>query len=79
MVNQWLMMCLVRTHYIIDMVTGLIVSHYLFMLAERLSFFVDAKLMRIEGKLRLRNYFKPCKYCGWGNLAASDFMAREEK
>jgi hypothetical protein len=34
MANQWFMMCLVRTHYIIDMVTGLIVAHYMFIMAE---------------------------------------------
>ena len=67
MINQWMMMCLVRTHYIIDMVTGLIVSHYIFMIAERLTFFVDTKIMRIPGKKRGQLYFKPCRHCGWDN------------
>ena len=79
LINQWMMMCLVRTHYIIDMITGLIVSHYVFMIAERLSFFIDAKFLRIEGSKRIRNYFKPCKHCGWGNKHAGDFMCKEEK
>lgn len=34
MVNQWILMMLVRTHFIIDLVTGLILAHYFFMWAE---------------------------------------------
>ena len=39
-------MMLIRTHYVIDMVTGLIVAHYMHMIAERISFLVDVKWMR---------------------------------
>lgn len=34
MLNQWAMMTLVRTHYFIDLIAGLIISHYVFIIAE---------------------------------------------
>jgi hypothetical protein len=77
--NQWTMLCLVRTHYIIDLVTGIIMAHYMFMLAERISYIFDVKLLGIAGRLRYRGYYKPCKCCGWGNKHASDYMISEEK
>ena len=30
MINEWLMLCFVRTHYIIDLITGVIFAQYLF-------------------------------------------------
>lgn len=51
---------LIRTHYCIDMVTGLIVAHYMHMLAEKISFFVDHKWLRIPQKERVRYHYKPC-------------------
>ena len=79
LINQWIMMMLVRTHYIIDMVTGLIMAHYVFMWSERIAFYVDAKFWRIPVKLRQRKFYKPCKHCGWSNKCAGDFMTLEEK
>jgi hypothetical protein len=82
MCNQWIMMMLIRTHYVIDMVTGVIIAHYLHILAERLSFLVDVKIMRqhlTKGEPRERYYFKPCKACGWSNKCAKDYLAPEEK
>ena len=81
--NQWIMMMLIRTHYIIDMVTGLIVAHYMHMLAERISFLVDVKWMRQhltkEDVIRENFHFKPCKDCGWSNKCANDLICDEEK
>ena len=46
MINQWVMMMFLRAHYFMDMVTGLIVAHYMHILAEKLSYLVDVKLLR---------------------------------
>jgi len=74
------MLFLVRTHYIIDLITGVIFAHIMFMNAERLSFVLDVLALGIAGgRKRFRAYFKPCKCCGWGNKGASDFMEKEEK
>ena len=79
MLNQWVMMTLVRTHYIIDLITGLIVSHYVFMLAERIAFFIDAKVFRIPPNKRPTSSTMPCNYCGWNNRYAGHTMCKQEK
>jgi hypothetical protein len=90
MVNQWFMMTCVRTHYIIDMVPSIMVSHSLHMLCEKLSYYVDVVLLKIgcttdelachgAGRRRDRKYFKPCHKCAWSNDYAGDFMSAEEK
>ena len=79
MLNQWLMMCLVRTHYIIDLVTGLIVAHYMYIWAEKLSWITDSLVMGIPSYKRPRLYWTPCKCCGWGYLHAADYMSTDEK
>lgn len=79
MVNQWIMMMLVRTHYVIDMVTGLLVAHYMYIHAEKLSYYADILMFGVSAKDRNRCYYKPCKYCGWNNRYAGDFMSTNEK
>lgn len=79
LVNQWVLMTFVRTHYIIDLITGAIMAHYCFMGAEWLSFFIDVKFLGVPGKDRFYNIYKPCKKCGWSNINASDYMDPEEK
>ena len=83
-------MTCVRTHYIIDMVTSIIVSHSLHMLCEKLSYYVDVVLLKIgsttellashgAGRRRDRKHYKPCHKCAWGNEYAGDFMSTDEK
>jgi hypothetical protein len=73
---------LIRTHYVIDMVTGLIMAHYMHQVAERMSYFIDVKLLRqnlTKPDMRERLNFKPCKNCGWSNKCATDYVVEEEK
>lgn len=82
MCNQWIMMMFIRTHYVIDMVTGIIVAHYMHTIAEKLSYFFDVKVLRqhlTKPDKRERFYFKPCESCGWSNKRASNYLPEEEK
>jgi hypothetical protein len=90
MLNQWFMMTCVRTHYVIDMITGLIIAHYMHMVSEKLAYYVDIGLLKIgvttteranagAGKKRHRKYYKPCHKCGWSNMYAGDYMSVDEK
>jgi len=72
-------MTLVRTHYIIDLVAGLIISHYVHIISEKLIFFADVKILGLPGIKRKRHWFKPCKCCGWSNKHAGDYMLTNEK
>ena len=70
-------MTLVRTHYIIDMVTGLIFGHYFFMLAEWISYYVDVKLLGIISVVRRgRMAWTPCLRCGQHNRALEDYTTK---
>lgn len=80
LINQWCMLFLVRTHYIIDLITGAIMAHFMFMQAERISFISDVLLLGISGgKKRFRSFWKPCKHCGWASKCASDYITKDEK
>lgn len=48
MCNEWALMMFVRTHYVIDMVTGVIMAHYLHMVSEKLSYYFDIKVFRMN-------------------------------
>ena len=41
------MLSLVRTHYIIDLITGVIFAHYSFIQAERISYVTDVIVLGI--------------------------------
>ena len=70
---------LVRTHYVIDMIAGFFIAHYMHIMAEKVCYVFDVKVLGIPGKKRYRNFFKPCKCCGWSNKCASDYMTEEER
>jgi hypothetical protein len=73
------MMTVTGNHYVIDLITGFIVSQYVHMMCERLSFIVDEKALRIPGYKRSHVYFKPCEKCGWSNRKAESYMCESEK
>lgn len=73
------MLCLVRTHYIIDLCTGIVMAHYFHIISDSLSFVFDVLAMRIPAKKRQRAYNKFCNVCGWTNSYAGDYMSEEEK
>jgi len=50
--NMWVLLIAVRTHYWIDMITGLMVAHFAIIIAERLSFLIDVKILGFDGKSR---------------------------
>jgi hypothetical protein len=44
---QTSLMISMRGHYTIDLITGIIMGHYVWMLAERHSYLIDVKLFKI--------------------------------
>jgi len=78
LIMQWVMMMVVRTHYIMDLMAGLIFSHYIFMIGEYLSYFTDVKCFGILNE-RGREFYKPCHFCGNPNKCAVDRMHLKEK
>lgn len=60
MVNEWIMLTLVRTHYVIDMVAGFLCAKYTMRLCERLAYLWDVKGAGIKNDKRSSYYFKTC-------------------
>jgi len=79
LVNQWVMMTFTGNHYVIDLISGMIIAHYVHMFSERLSFLPDQLGMRIPGFKRQAMYFEPCEKCGWSNYKAINYMPSSEK
>lgn len=60
---QVFLMISLRGHYTIDMITGIIAGHYIWMLAEKYSYLIDVRLLRIPLKKRYHIYTKSCPNC----------------
>ncbi len=56
------MVCL-RGHYFIDLISGVIFAHYIWMMSERYSYLVDVKLFSIPFKKRFPMYTHSCVKC----------------
>lgn len=56
------MVCL-RGHYFIDLISGVIFAHYIWMMSERYSYLVDVKLFNIPFKKRFPMYTHSCVKC----------------
>lgn len=68
-----------RTHYIIDLVTGLLIAHWAVINAEWLSYFVDVKLLGWARQGRNQHAHVACEKCGWSNEKYSLMISEEEK
>jgi len=50
--TMWPLLIVVRTHYWIDLLSGLIIAHWCTMMGEQLSFIFDVKLGGFDAKGR---------------------------
>ena len=46
---QSFMLVVLRTHYIIDLITGAIFAHWCFIVGEKISYYYDVKLLGLNG------------------------------
>jgi hypothetical protein len=60
MVQEWFMLMCLRTHYIIDLVTGLMLAQYIHRWGEKLAFYFDVWLMGLPKDKRQTFYYTPC-------------------
>lgn len=79
LLNQWILMTFVRTHYIIDLVTGVIMAHYCHMASEWIIYFFDVLVVGSPSDSRFNYCYKPCECCGWSNKNASFYMEASEE
>ena len=77
--NIWPLLIVSRTHYWIDLNTGLIVGHWACMMSEWISYPLDVKLMGFSSKDRNQHAYKPCEKCGYSNDDYSLGIHEDEK
>ena len=78
LINEWCALTLLRTHFIIDMVTGLALATLVHRIAEHITFIYDVKICGFQTENRQPYYYKPCRRCGWSNEDASLKISQEE-
>ena len=55
MMLQGTLMILLRSHYSIDLFGGVVFAHYIWIMSERYSYYVDVKIFRIPFRKRFPN------------------------
>jgi len=78
MVNMWFTLTVVRTHYFIDLVTGLLLAHYSYYLGEKMTYIFDVLMVGLSGKKRNLMHHTPCPSCGWSNPDVSQWIGKKE-
>ena len=75
----WVIMTILRTHYIIDDFTGLGCGLFFAYFAEKLSYIVEALILGMRARKRELYWHKACPRCGWSNqnpLIQMDFSEK---
>lgn len=66
-VDVWVALTFLRTHYIIDFTSGHVYARFVHRFGEKLSYFPDVKLVGWPRQKRFAHNYDPCAKCGWGN------------
>ena len=67
-IDMWVLLMLLRTHYVIDFISGLIFAVLSHHFGEKISFFIDVKVFGYRRCARQKKDYDPCPRCGWGNM-----------
>jgi len=77
-VSEWFMLTATRDHYIIDLVTGLMLAQYIHRWGEKLAFVFDVWLLGLPSHKRQTYYYKPCYSCGFNNMNIERYTDQDE-
>ena len=78
MLSEWFMLMSLRTHYIIDLTTGLMLAQNMHRWGEKLSYCFDVILMGLPKEKRQTYYYYPCYSCGYNNLNIERYVDQAE-
>lgn len=70
-INEYILMTVTRGHYVIDIVTGVLIARLFIKTGEWLAYYYDVKILGLPKKKRESYYYKPCSKCGWSNQRAA--------
>lgn len=77
-VDVWVSLTFLRTHYIIDFLSGYVFARVVHRIGEKLTYFPDVKLLGWPREKRFAHNYDPCPKCGWGNEAVLQITREEE-
>ena len=77
-VDVWIALTFLRTHYIIDFTSGYVFSRFVHRIGEKLSYYPDVKLLGYAREKRFTHHYDPCPKCGWGNDALDRLTVQNE-
>jgi|Transcript_45088 hypothetical protein len=77
-VDVWIALTFLRTHYIIDFTSGYVYARFVHRYGEKLSYLADVKLLGWPRHKRTGHNYDPCPKCGWGNPALLQLTVSKE-
>lgn len=77
-VDVWVALTFLRTHYIIDFTSGYVYARFVHRIGEKLSYYPDVKLLGYPREKRFSHHYDPCPKCGWGNDAVLRVTVEDE-
>ena len=77
-IDVWITLTWLRTHYIIDFTTGYAVGRLVHRWAEKATYYMDVKLLGWPKEKRYSYYFDICGKCGWGSEAVLQVTSQAE-
>jgi len=75
----WIMMTLLRTHFVIDLTSGIAFGVIFTQAAEKISISLDVCLNGLRAKSRDLVFYSACPGCGWANGNSLAKIDSEEK
>ena len=76
--DVWVSLTFLRTHYIIDFLSGYVYARIVHRISEKLTYFPDVKLVGWPRQKRFSLNYDPCPKCGWGNEAIMRVTTKAE-
>jgi len=77
-IYEWTFMCLTREHYIIDLLSGFVISMTCHRVSEVFVYLIDVLILGLKKKDRDTLWYKACGRCGWLCCDASKLVSAQE-
>ena len=75
----WTMMTVTRTHFVIDLSSGMAYFGISVIIGEILGYYVEVLVLGTPTKGRELYFYRPCTICGWSNLKPLLLIDNAEK
>ena len=77
-IDTWISLTLIRTHYIIDFTSGFVYARFVHHYGEKFTYYWDVKLIGWPAHKRRAYNYVPCPKCGWGSKAPLRLTSQAE-